>query len=376
MIFYNWISKFTFTKKNTKIFCYLINIFFWINFYPLNSKNLFSEIEISYKKNRNTIDHINPFSLYKISSIKWEKLYLKEEAPIWNKIGENEIPLYQNININEKETSPKINSLNRSIVFDDSTIGPDISWLVPPGLSWNKKYKFDMSTRGHNRREKGEAFLAWNDGDAVGQFYYHPIFFKNYSLGFNLGMRSVYSGSSSVAGGSSEIGDGLSLGFRLDKKLSNSSGVALGAEQLFHFSGITDTGRDLYLTVSKGWFGNDINNYFTGTVATFGFATGKMAEGNIKGLCSDLFGGSGTEAHHKRPLCWAPVFSLARVYNSKFSTFFEYNSKWFLLGSSLSPFDKVPLRGTFAIQLSDHIDNYQINSLDELKYVFRLSLGF
>ena len=101
-----------------------------------------------------------------------------------------------------------------------------------------------------------------------------------------------------------------------------------------------------------------------------------MSEGNIKGLCSKLFGGSGTETAHQRNLCWAPIFSIARVHNEKISTFFEYNSKWFLLGTSYAPFKKVPARATFAIQLSDHIDNYKLNNFQELKYVFRLSLGF
>ena len=101
-----------------------------------------------------------------------------------------------------------------------------------------------------------------------------------------------------------------------------------------------------------------------------------MAEGNIKGLCSDLFGGSGTEILHQRKLCWAPIFSISKVYNKKLATFFEYNSKFFLLGTSIIPFNKFPLRGTFAVQLSDHIDNYKLNNFEELKYVFRLSFGF
>ena len=111
-------------------------------------------------------------------------------------------------------------------------------------------------------------------------------------------------------------------------------------------------------------------------IFTFGVATGRMAEGNIKFLCSDLLGGSGTEINHQRSLCWAPVFSISRVFNKNFSTFFEYNSKWFILGSSIIPFNEIPLRGTFAVQLSDHIDNYKLNNFDEIKWVFRLSLGF
>ena len=111
-------------------------------------------------------------------------------------------------------------------------------------------------------------------------------------------------------------------------------------------------------------------------VYTLGLGTGKMAEGNVKGLCSNLFWGSGTEILHQRRLCWAPVFSISSVYNKNFSTFFEYNSKFFLLGTSIVPFSERPFRGTFAVQLSDHIDNYKLNSFDELKWVFRLSYGF
>ena len=167
------------------------------------------------------------------------------------------------------------------------------------------------------------------------------------------------------------------MGFRYDRELSSTSGMAIGAEQLIHFDDKTDTGRDLYITLSKGWWRNKGNSYpFPLYTATAGFATGKMAEGTVNGLCSDLFGGSGTEIRAQRPLCWAPVFSLAKVFNQSFSTFFEYNSYWFLLGTSYAPLKSIPLRGTFAVQISDHIENYKVNDFDNLKWVFRLSLGF
>ena len=93
----------------------------------------------------------------------------------------------------------KISSFNRSIVFNDSIVGPDISWLVPPGFKWNNKYKFDASTRGHSGRfekgRKGKSFWGWNNGDAVGQFYYQFLNNKKTSFGLNFGIRSVYSGS-------------------------------------------------------------------------------------------------------------------------------------------------------------------------------------
>ena len=348
----------------------------------------FINIKIHASRNNIENDNIKNLHLHEIDksihdSVK--RIYLTEvfwenikspsnNAQIkWEKIEENSNKS-KNKNYNADKRSYKLNSLNRSIIFGDEIVGPDIGWIVPIGFKWNKKYSIDLSTRGYNRRKEGESFFGWNGGDAVGQFYYQPINIDNYSMGINVGMRSVYSGS--APGGESAIGEGLSLGFRFDKNISDTSGFAFGAEQLLHFDGETDSGRDIYLTVSKGWWSNNTDGDFPLNIATFGFGTGKLAEGTIKGLCSDLLGGSGTEVMHKRRLCWAPVFSLARVYNPKFSTFFEYNSTWFLLGSSISPFEEIPLRGTFAVQISDHIHNYKVNDFDNLKWVFRLSLGF
>ena len=319
-------------------------------------------------------------------TIKWKKLNTEKESTnklIWKKIENKKDNLFPNKKANDyqylfKNNYEEISSFNRSIVFNNSIVGPDISWLVPPGFKWNKKFKFDTSTRGHSGRfekgRNGKSFWGWNSGDAVGQFYYQFLNHKKTSFGLNAGIRSVYSGS--IAGGTTAIGEGQSLGFRIDRKISATEGFAFGAEQLLHLDGKTDTGRDIYLTLSKALWRNNKTGLFPLDIYTFGVATGRMAEGNIKFLCSDLLGGSGTEIKHQRSLCWAPVFSVARVFNEKFSTFLEYNSKWFILGSSISPFNEIPLRGTFGVQLSDHIDNYKLNSFDELKWVFRLSLGF
>ena len=371
-------EKINFFRINNIFYLVFINILL-LNFIP--SKNL--------KSQEKSLPSINNFDVNKKSTntldISESKIYweyfednVKAKDVIWEPISENLIIKLENKkNLKSKRKRYEtINSFNRSIVFDNQRVGPDISWLVPPGLAWNKKYKFDASVRGHNRREKGENFFGWNGGDAVGQFYYQPLHWDEFSFGLNLGMRSIYEGPN--AGGSTSIGEGLSAGLRFDHSLSETSGIAFGAEQLLHFDGLTDTGRDLYITASKGFWLNKYKdlNYFPIIITTAGIGTGKMAEGNVKGLCSDLLGGSGTETRHQRRLCWAPIFSIATVFNEYFSTFFEYNSKFFLLGTSYAPSNKIPLRGTFAVQISDHIENYKINNIDELKWVFRLSLGF
>ncbi len=357
-----------FVLKNFKKSILILSIFIPISF----QKQMLSDINFT-KSNTEK------------NTIKWKKLNTKKQYTkdvFWKKIENdngNLLPINENIKYHDlTNNSEAITSFNRSIVFNDSIAGPDISWLVPPGFKWNNKYKFDASIRGHSGRfekgRKGKSFWGWNDGDAVGQFYYQFLNNKKTSFGLNLGIRSVYSGT--AVGGSTAVGESQSLGFRIDREISPTEGFSFGAEQLLHFDGLTDTGRDIYLTFSKALWSNNKAGQFPLDIYTIGVATGRMAEGNIKFLCSDLLGGSGTEVLHQRSLCWAPVFSISRVYNKKFSTFFEYNSKWFLLGSSIIPFNEIPLRGTFAVQLSDHIDNYKLNNFDEMKWIFRLSLGF
>ena len=116
--------------------------------------------------------------------IKWEKVNTEkqyEKEIIWEKIEKNK-QSYKTIkeflkdqDLLNKNTTDGISSFNRSIVFNDSIVGPDVSWFVPSGFKWNNKYKFDSSVIGHSGRfEKGRNgnFWGWNKGDAVGIFYY------------------------------------------------------------------------------------------------------------------------------------------------------------------------------------------------------------
>ena len=101
-----------------------------------------------------------------------------------------------------------------------------------------------------------------------------------------------------------------------------------------------------------------------------------MAVGTIKGFCSNLLGSSGTDIEVQPNLCWSPVFSIARLWNEKFSTYFEYNSRFFLAGSSYAPLKNIPVRGNLALMLSDHVDNYKLHNPGELSLVFNVSVGF
>ena len=369
----------------------LNRLFFIIFFYLLcfGNYDLISGLkQNSNIENKEINSKIHKHNLDKnlIAEINWEKVKEKLNQPnkiIWKKSNVDEKYIEPEVNLsgnNEKLNKYSISSMSRSIIFNDHIIGPDIGWIVPPGFGWNKKYKFDFIARGHNTRIPdpiNKKFFGWNDGDALGLMSYQFFYSNKSSFGINFGVRSLYQGDG-AAGGQSGIGEGTSAGFRWDYRLTESSGLAFGAEQLIHFDSTTDSGRNLYITASKAWWNQEIDGhkFFPLYVATAGIATGRMAVGTVRGLCSDIIGSSGTDLVNYPNLCWAPVFSLAGVWNEKFSTYFEYNSRFFLLGSSYVPFNNIPLRGNFGLILSDHVDNYKLHDGSEMNWVFNLSLGF
>ena len=354
-----------------------------------------SELKSSFEKNLNDKDaykiqlhekyFFNDLQDNLVTQLDWEnvKSFKENDQIIWEKLNFDEKTFIDQLDSRTKERNTKnsnsITTLNRSIIFNENRVGPDVSWIVPLGFGWNKKYKLDFTARGHNTRIPEPVkrnFFGWNNGDAVGLISYQFLNYEKASFGINFGVRSLYQGDN-AAGGTSPIGDGTSAGFRWDYRLSDTSGIAFGAEQLVHFDDSTDTGRNIYLVASKAFLPTEFNGYksFPIYIATAGVATGRMAVGTIKGLCSDFIGSAGTDLEYYPRLCWSPVFSLASVWSEGLSTYFEYNSRFFLIGTSYAPFRNLPIRGNFGLILSDHVDNYKLHNVSEMNWVFNLSMG-
>ena len=310
------------------------------------------------------------------SKIKWEKYHNqsdKENYQLGN-IKQKNYNDKTNLLLNEKFINNSVNSFNRSIVINEEDVGPDISFLVPIGFKSSDQMNIDFSIRGWSRRPKDSNLFAWNNGDAVGQVFLNIFKNPKYSVGLNLGVRSLYSGSQFI-GGSSAIGEGVSMGFRFDRALSDSSGLALGAEQLIHFDDLTDTGRDIYITYSKAFWNKKDENVFPLTILTGGIGTGYLALWeDTKFACSDLMGGAAVSINKYHPLCWGPFGAVSFVFNDKFSSFIEYNNYSFMIGSSLAPTNKI--RFTFGFTLAESFDDYKFKNFDELRWFSRISLGF
>ncbi len=330
-------------------------------------------------------------SVLQLNKIKWEKLEINNGEfnntnIIWkyyDELESDDNPSDIKINtktkgveINQFEyisTEKSISSLNRSIVFDDKRIGPDLSFLVPIGFKSINDNFLDISIRGWNRRPENSNLFRWNGGDSVGQIFYNFLHNEKSTLGLNLGVRSLYGGS--LPGGNTGFGEGISSGFRWDYKLGNSMGLAIGAEQFIQFDGKTDTGRDIYLSISKAIFKKNNDKFFPLLVFTGGVGTGYFALWDkTKFACTDLFGGAAVDINKYHKLCWGPFGTLSIVLNEKIATFIEYNNYSFMSGVSVVPLKR--LRFTTGVTLAESFDDYKLKSLNEIKLFGRISLAF
>ena len=331
---------------------------------------------------------IDPFAIDDLAvpsrdgSVRWEQLperKTNEQAVVWEPVqpGDDEAIATTTSRV-PKAPAPALESMNRSIAFSDGRVGPDIGFLVPPGFRWTPDYILDNSVRGWSRRAPGEEFLAWNNGDAVGQFYLQPFHGERWSFGANLGIRSVYQGSR-VAGGSTRVGDGVSAGFRFDYSFTDTLGIAIGAEQLIHFDNLTDTGRDIYLVASNGWWLGKEAGDFPLLTATAGVGTGYLGRNPyLRFGCSNALGGAGISVDETFPLCWGAIASGALVLSPKLSLFSEFNSFAFVTGASIAPFERLPLRTTWGVTLAQDFrggpDDFRFEP-DKVRWFFRVSMG-
>ena len=333
-------------------------------------------------------DWIDPYAIddstvpAREGEVLWERLperMSNERAVVWELVppGNNESIATTTRRI-PKAPAPALESMNRSIAFSDGTVGPDIGFLVPPGFRWTPDYIFESSVRGWSRRAEGQEFVAWNGGDAVGQFYLQPFHGERWSFGANLGIRSLYQGSRAAGGGTS-VGEGVSAGFRFDYSFTDTLGIAIGAEQLIHFDNFTDTGRDIYLVASKGWWLGDEAGDFPLLTATAGIGTGYLGRNpSLQFGCSDSLGGAGISTTQYFPLCWGPIASSALVLSPKISLFGEFNNFAFVTGASTAPFERLPLRATWGVTLAQDFgggsEDYRFEP-EKARWFFRVSLG-
>ncbi len=315
---------------------------------------------------------------------RWERLNTDNNQAnrvVWRRVSPDEpelVPMDPDIAKAQitLPPAPALQSLNRSIAFNDHTPGPDLAWKVPQGFRWSEQWFLDFSLAGANTRPPKSSFWAWNNGDAVGELHVRMIQQQNWSFGVNATFRSVYQGTG-AAGGTTAIGDGFATGFRLDYALSKTAGLALGAEQLIQYDSTNDSGRNIYLVGSQGWWLGGRAGSFPLLAGTVGFGTGRFSRNtNLQFACTNSITGSLDVIQGiSYPLCWSPIGSAALLVNESWSIFSEYNSEDWLAGVSLSANNGFPLRLSWGLLLGNAGTSYNYVGDSNLRWFFRASIG-
>lgn len=274
---------------------------------------------------------------------------------------------------------PPIQALNRSVAFADGLVGPDVGWYVPNGFRWSERWFADASIQGQSRRRNNGPFLAWNDGDAVAIIHANVLQTESWSVALNTSFRSVYQGEQ-AAGGTTQVGEGIASGFRIAKAMGDTAGIAFGGEQVLQWDDKTDTGRNLYLMASKGWWlGNNGQDYPL-LIANGGFGTGRFANQSINTWTNPLRFAciEGVENRTRsfavdNDLCWSPIGTISLVMDEWWGMFVEYRSGTAQAAASVNLTGGLPLRLTWGVNFAEQ---NEIQEWDDLTWVFRASFGF
>ena len=223
-----------------------------------------------------------------------------------------------------------LTALDRSISFADGFIGPDISWNIPNGLRWSQHWFGSASLRQQNRRNIDGTHYRRNGGEDVYIIHANILQTGSWSLGLNTTIQGGNSGQTGADNGS-ELGRSISSGFRIAKSISETAGVAFGGEQVFQWDNKTDTGRNLYLIATKGWWLGNQGNDYPLLIANGGFGTGRHANQDkwinpLRFACIEDFENRNGTSAVDNDLCWSPIGSLSIIFNDYVSTFVEYRS--------------------------------------------------
>jgi len=271
---------------------------------------------------------------------------------------------------------PPLQTLNRSIAYGDGLVGPDIGWRVPNGLRWSQRWFGDATVQAINRRQKGDDnFFDFGQGDGEGIVHANVLQTENWSLGLNYSFRSLQS-NPNIAGGSTGITDGMSTGFRVARAIGDTGGIAFGAEQLIQWDDQTDSGRNIYLMATKGWWlGNEGKDYPL-VIANGGLGTGAFQYDNPLRFACIYNVQSRPEPNFQRDtdLCWGPIGTFAVVFNEYFGIFTEYNGTATTLSASLNLTGGIPIRLTWGVSFAGSQELRE--DFDQYRWTFGASIGF
>ena len=307
-----------------------------------------------------------------------EAITIKESTTV--RVEEQQAPPPEALAIEQNQPSrvpelpppPPLQALNRSIAFGDGLVGPDIGWRVPNGFRWSQRWFGDATLTGQGQRNNpDDPFFDSRNADATAIFHINFLQTKNWSMAINTSIRSINQ-DPDRQGGTTAIGEGSSSGFRIARQMGDTAGIAFGGEQVVQWDDKVDTGRNLYLMASKGWWLGAHGRDYPLLIANGGFGTGRFSNPENQFGCvpvenKELAGGVDNE------LCWGPIGTISLVVNEWWGTFLEYRTGSAQLGMSVNLTGGIPLRLTGGLIFGE---GNELQDANNLRWLFQASFGF
>ena len=263
--------------------------------------------------------------------LKWELSPVNNKnIQIWRKSLNDSKPTINYLN--KLQTNSKVNSYGRSVSFN-SIKYPEISSYVPNAFIQDNMIKMTSSLRliSKTRHCIGENFSK-NCSDGLVDLDLNILRGNDYSLNSKVSFQSLTNRGTNV-------GEGISLGFKLAKEISNDWSIAIGGENIIHFDDTIDLGRNFYIVTSTyRQIGNKkkenppILFLNAGLGSDFYGYRGNGFLGKTYCLGKNTLTGEGKDKCN-----WGPIGSITLALNDRFSIVNEWFGYGYGSGLSIKP---------------------------------------
>ena len=319
----------------------MVNKFFFLNANFIKYLVIFvvfQSLSFAFKGNTNEL----------ISQLKWEKVdsesFLDEFTEIYQ--YENDIKKFSKNN--NKNSPVKVKASGRNITINN-IVYPEISNYVPNAFVQDSNYKFNVSTRLISKTRsstcKGSLFYC---GDGILNISYGLFNTESSSLSIDYTIQSLTSRRKGT-----KIGEATSMGFKLAKELNPNWSVALGGDNVIHFDGLTDLGRNFYLISSHFYSINDSSNS-PKIFLNFGIGSdffGYKGNGNLGQI--NCFGNNTLTGEGSANCNIGVISSASIIFNENFGLVTEWFGYGFGLGISTKPLRTFPM--TLSLYATDFL---------------------
>ena len=285
----------------------------------------------------------------KASKLKWTIKEKSKSKIKWE--SKNNRESFKNYNIN-KGLDSQVKGLGRAVTVNGIPY-PEISNYVPNAFVEDWQKNFTVSIRGISKtRSCSNKNFDKNCIDGVLDLDFNLINREKFSFNPKINIQSLESDN-----GGTNIGEGISFGFKAAKEISPKWSLAFGGENIIHTDSTIDLGRNFYLVGSTYYpLNNDKKN------RSFIFINAGIGsdfygyKGNGYLARSSCFGPNTLTGEGTNKCNWGPIGSVAIAFNDKLSFVNEWFGYGYGSGISFKPFKLQPI--SFSLYATDYFQKF------------------